>query len=314
MHNTIDTGAEFVVRPPLDFAWVELTNVCNLQCKHCYNSSSPFTSDRDLLSEEDYKSVIGEIRKTGCEKIQFIGGEPTLNKSLPVLIDTSRNLGFTFVEVFTNLIRLPEELLNNFSENQVSVATSFYSANSDTHDAITNSKGSQKRCAANIKRVLERGLQLRVGIILMEDNLEDYETTADFLRSLGVENIGFDHIRGVGRAKKSECNGMEELCGSCSGGIISIGPDGVVTPCNMSKAWPVGSVLDEPLDEIIASERLENVRRQIHETTSQNCQSESMLKMICDPKTCGPYSACCPSTQSCLPCAPNGCNPCFPQG
>lgn len=296
---------------PLDFVWLELTNRCNLQCVHCYAESSPTSGATDALGEQDYLNLIAQVYGLGCRKIQFIGGEPTLNASLPLLIQFARDIGFEFVEVFTNLIRLPDSLLAVFKQYDVAVATSFYSYDSQTHDRITRQVGSFRRTTANISRVLDAGLRLRAGIITMEENHADLQQTWEFLAQMGVQSIGTDHVREIGRACDSDSSSMSELCGSCAGNILTIGSDGVVAPCNMSKQWSVGSVLEQNLQDIVGSAKLSAVREQIRSAVPT---SEGGVHAVCDPKTCGPYSSCCPSTQSCFPCAPNGCTPCYPKG
>ena len=294
----------------LEFVWLELTNRCNLQCIHCYAESSPHSGKNDILTEQNYLDLIRQIHDLGCSNVQFIGGEPTLNRSLPRLIEETSYYKFDFVEVFTNLINLPEDLLQTFVKFNIAVATSFYSYNEKIHDAITTRQGSFKHTVANIKRVLKAGLRLRAGIIVMSQNENQLEETWHFLENLGIKHIGTDHIRNVGRANESGVCNMDELCGSCSENILSIGPDGLVAPCNMSKNWSVGSVLLSNLDEIVVSEKLLNVRQQIKD----HVRIQGAPHAICNPKTCPPYPSCCPSTQICNPCAPNGCSPCYPKG
>ena len=298
--------------PALDFVWMELTNRCNLRCVHCYAESTPYSGKQDLLTEEDYIRLIREVRSLGSQNLQFIGGEPTLNQSLPRLIQEAANCKFAFIEVFTNLIQLPEALLNTFVEYNVAVATSFYSHNPSIHDAITTHIGSFDRTVANMRRVLHAGLKLRAGIIVMDQNQEGVAETWKFLEELGVKNIGMDHLRRFGRGSETDVCDMGELCGSCAGNILSIGPDGLVAPCNMSKNWAVGSVLTNNLHEIVGSPELAEIRQKIGNSVKE--REKVVPQGICTPKTCGPYSSCCPSTQSCNPCAPNGCSPCYPKG
>lgn len=291
----------------LEFAWLELTNLCNLQCRHCYAESSPYSGDGDLLDESDYLRLINEIADLGCKQIQFIGGEPTLNRSLCRFLDEATSCHFDFIEVFTNLVQLNEPLLTQFQKHNVAIATSFYSYDASTHDAITTHPGSFNRTVSNIRRVIDSGLRLRVGIIQMDENREHLAQTRAFLQELGVSNIGTDHLRDFGRASSTnkECD-MGQLCGSCSGKILAIGPDGIVSPCTMSKAWSVGSVFDQSLAEISSSLKLNEIRQKIGEKT------KNAPLMICPPKTCNP--ACQPNTTQCYPCGPNGCNPCYPKG
>jgi MoaA/NifB/PqqE/SkfB family radical SAM enzyme len=296
----------------LDFVWLELTNRCNLRCVHCYAESAPTSGDDDVLDEEDYLALIEQIHGLGCRKLQFIGGEPTLNRSLPRLIAAAHARRFEFIEVFTNLTRISDTLLDTFRRFRVAVATSFYSHRPETHDGITGQPGSFDRTVRNMRRVLAAGLRLRVGVIEMDQNRADLAATRAFLETLGVQSIGGDRLRKIGRAADGFASDMRELCGSCAGNILTIGPDGLVAPCNMSKQWTVGSVLEQSLEEIVASPALSRVRTEIGASAVRSTGDHGAA--ICDPKTCGPYSFCCPSTQQCFPCAPNGCTPCYPNG
>src|SRR6266851_4169798 len=95
----------------LDFLWLELTSVCNLECVHCYAESGPYVRKGDDLSPERYAELIIEAAALGCEKVQFIGGEPTLHPALPRLIELASHEGYSFIEVYTNATRIQDPLL-----------------------------------------------------------------------------------------------------------------------------------------------------------------------------------------------------------
>lgn len=299
----------------LQFLWVELTNQCNLRCSHCYADSGPNTSARNALSSAQYRQVIFNAYEKGCREIQFIGGEPTLNPDLPALIELCLDLGYAFIEVFTNLTRLSDELLTCFKKNGVQVATSVYASDAEIHDSITHLAGSFSHTIRNIHRLSEAGIPIRAGIIEMQENAGRIESTTRFLKDLGVQKIGTDRVRHFGRGGTSQQGDMGELCGQCAQNILCVGSDGKVSPCIMSKLWSVGSLMDTRLDELIASPKLKKIRADIYDATIQRRKGESQesIHAICDPKTCGPYSTCTPTTGP-GPCAPSGCTPCFPKG
>jgi len=292
----------------LDFLWVELTNRCNLQCTHCYSESSPYSGTKDVLTSEDYLHLIDESFALGCRQIQFIGGEPTLNRSLPTFIKRASTVGYELIEVFTNLVSVSDALLKTFAKHRVSVATSFYSSKSFTHDLITRSVGSFARTTRNIERVLGAKIPLRVSVIGMDANAGEYEATVGLLKQMGVKDISYDQVRGFGRAQPQSACDMGDLCGQCATSVLAIGPDGVVAPCIMSKQWAVGSLLKESLSEIAKSAKLLNTRHQISRakaTIQAECQP------VCGPnrQQCGPE--CGPSKQ-CSPCGPNAGHKCTP--
>ncbi len=301
----------------LQFLWVELTNQCNLQCSHCYAESGPHTSGRNALSSTQYRQVIIDAYHAGCRQIQFIGGEPTLNPDLLTLIQLCSDLGYAFIEVFTNLTRLSDELVACFTQNGVHVATSVYASSAEIHDTITHLPGSFSRTVSNIRRLSDAKIPIRAGIIEMLENAGQVESTARFLNSLGVQKIGTDRLRHFGRGGTTRQGDMGELCGQCADNILCVGSDGKVSPCIMSKLWSVGSLLDTPFNELMTSAKLTGIRDEIYRATVQRLEEENgnqeNIHLICDPKTCGPYSTCTPTTGP-GPCGPSGCTPCFPKG
>ena len=311
--------------PKLDFLWLELTNRCNLRCVHCYAESGPNAQEGDRLTGDDYRRLIDEGKELGCEQIQFIGGEPTLNRELSALIQHARASGYSTVEIFTNLVHLSEPLLACWIEHNVSIATSFYSADADTHDRITQGPGSFWRTVANLERVVKTSLPLRAGIIEMEENAGHTDQAMDFLRAMGISKIGIDRLRKFGRAGIPETEAtVTELCGNCAGNTLCVGPDGRISPCIMSKAWSVGSVFDHPLSDIVRSDRLRMMRATIYRevveprnrlrTTGGTPASGEMVNCgPCNP-VCNPCNPWCAPGQLCVPCNPSGSEPCEPNG
>jgi MoaA/NifB/PqqE/SkfB family radical SAM enzyme len=290
--------------PNLSFLWLELTNQCNLQCVHCYAESSPWSTTNNVLTHDDYARLIREASALGCRSIQFIGGEPTLNKNLCDLIRLAKNESFEFIECYTNLTHLSEDLLSCYVENSVHIATSFYSLHEGVHDLITKVPGSYARTLRNIDLILRSGLYLRVGIIVMEENEGDIDATVQFMKERGIETVGTDRVRQFGRGSSDEGGApMSELCGSCWKGSLCVAPDGKVSPCIMSKSWSVGSIVEHSLSEVAGSDSLYNLRMEMCREAATRSTGESFEAASCDP--CEPR---------CNPrCSPN-CSPCYPHG
>lgn len=301
----------------VQFLWLELTNVCNLQCVHCYAESSPYRASDDLLGPGDYNDVLSTASRLGCKQVQFIGGEPTLNRNLPDLIAHARSLDYEFVEVFTNLTRLTPPLVDCFVEHGVRVATSVYSNRAEIHDEITKKRGSFDRTMRGIDAVLEARLPLRAGVITMPLNEDHVDETVAFLRERGVTEVGTDRVREFGRgSEESDDGSLANLCGNCAGSTLCVAPNGNVSPCIMSKAWSVGSILDTPLAEVVESDRLRDLRRRIYDKTiAPRERAKAEIHAQCDP-SCSPacYPSCVPAcSPSCAPSCQPSCSPsCFP--
>lgn len=312
------TSHESLKYAGLDFMWIELTSRCNLACIHCYAESSPKAGSSDTMKPKDYERVIREAAAQGCRKLQFIGGEPTLVRELPEYIELAKRLGVEHIEVFTNATFVTKDLLECFVRNQVHVATSFYSWNAGTHDAITTKRGSQQLTLNTLKRYISAGLRVRAGIILMDGNRDHAEKTADYLRESGVTQVGFDNIRPFGRGVKETKvpSNMRNLCGNCWKQRICISPTGEVSPCIMSKTWSVGSVHEASLEHILISPQLRDIRLKIDQATSERHHERRSGRSLvagcypdadCTPKeSCKPDDKCGPDT---APCHPDWCSP-----
>ena len=187
------------------FLWLELTNRCNLTCAHCYPESGPRPSRKDVLTTTDYKRLLEEAAALGCRAVQFIGGEPTLDRGLPELIMRARALRYEHVEVYTNGTVLPDTLLSCFVENRVSMVVPVYANDPDVHDAVTSRIGSHQRTISNLQRMVAAGLDVRIGLITMDVNKGRVDNAVAFLRGLGIENVRVDVTRSVGRGGSPPC-------------------------------------------------------------------------------------------------------------
>ncbi|MGH7883662.1 MAG: radical SAM protein, partial [Candidatus Dormibacteraceae bacterium] len=124
-----------IATSPLSFLWLEITGKCQLECVHCYAESGPHGS-HGRMESEDWMRVIDQAAELGAAAVQFIGGEPTLHPALPLLVRHALDRQLR-VEIFSNLVRVKPELWELFQLPQVQLATSYYSAAAEQHNAIT---------------------------------------------------------------------------------------------------------------------------------------------------------------------------------
>lgn len=299
----------------LNFLWLEITPSCNLHCKHCYTKSSPFLKDPEIV---DWYKVLVDARSLGCKMVQFIGGEPTYQSKLLDYIKTAYHLGYTFIEVYTNLTLMTDEFADEFVKYRVNVATSFYSAHEEIHDNITGVKGSFRMTVDGIKKVLSKKLTLRIGIVTTDLNKSDIDASRQFLLELGVDKnrIKVDRTRPVGRGENLtpyESLG-ETLCGKCGQGKLTVSWDGNCYPCVFSRMVHIGNISTRNLSEIVSSKELRDFRTFINNYKKKpsrlDCQpaSPSLSTEDCYPDNCDPNC-----TPSCDPnCEPETCSPCNP--
>ena len=74
----------------LDRIYLEITNVCNLDCTFCHKTSR----ERKFLSKEEFEALLAKIEGRSRYLFFHLMGEPTLHPLLPDFISAARKKGF----------------------------------------------------------------------------------------------------------------------------------------------------------------------------------------------------------------------------
>ncbi|MFA5259865.1 MAG: SPASM domain-containing protein, partial [Candidatus Omnitrophota bacterium] len=193
------------------------------------------------------------------------------------LIAYARNLGYEFIEVYTNATLIDDEMINFLAQEKVSCAISFYSHDKTIHDNITGVAGSQERTVETTQKLLAKEITIRAAIILSELNKQDLRDSIEYLqKTIGVPKVTWDYVRPIGRGAndfKAEephltqehemrFNGIDadtfkqrKQGNACLNHHLCVSPDGNVYPCIMGKDVLMGNVLDQTLQEIVSSDK-----------------------------------------------------------
>lgn len=89
-------------------ALIEVTQNCNLHCAFCFADAGKRTEKDPSIEKinEWYRSV---MKASGACNIQLSGGEPTLRDDLPEIIRSGKEIGFRFIQINTNGVRLAQD-------------------------------------------------------------------------------------------------------------------------------------------------------------------------------------------------------------
>ncbi len=245
-----------------DTLFLELLGTCNERCVHCYAESSP--QIRAALDRETCEAILDDAIELGFRRIQFTGGDPLLCRFLPELVARARPLAQR--EIYTNGLMLDDRLLDQLAPHAPSFAFSYYSHDPAIHDAVTRTPGSHRRTRAAIARVVARDLENRVGIIVLQDNVQDVDAAYADLQSLGVGLITVGATRNVGRGSAFAWKPRAELEGQGAGhrgaerygeGKLAVTYDGEVVPCIFNRRRVLGRVdRGRRLREVVADLQL----------------------------------------------------------
>ena len=125
----------------LDTLWFQVAGtLCNIECTHCFISSSPTNRSHAMLSLAEVEARLPEARALGVREYYFTGGEPFLNREMiPILAVTLKQGPAT---VLTNGMlltpRICEQLreLADGSEYSLDLRVSLDGFDRETHEAI----------------------------------------------------------------------------------------------------------------------------------------------------------------------------------
>lgn len=184
-------------------ALIEVTMRCNLQCNFCFASSGEARSqDPDLHKIEFlYKSV---LKAGGPYNIQLSGGEPTVRDDLPEIIRLGHAMGFHFIQVNTNGLRIGED--EEFVKELKSAGLdSIFLQFDGTHDVIYQKLRGKKLLATKIKAI-ENCKKYNLGVVLVPTlvpnvNVNNIGEMIDFAvkRLPTVRGIHFQPVSYFGR-------------------------------------------------------------------------------------------------------------------
>jgi len=170
---------------------LELTLHCNIRCTHCYNF------DRDLprpaspaeLSYPEILELLEELRRSGTLYLALTGGEALVHPRFWDILEEAAARRFV-ISVLSNGTLLTEDVCDRLTRYVAlaGISLSLYGARPETHDSITQVKGSFARTWAGARRLKERGAGVALKFIIMKANASE---VAEMIRSADEEGFPY---------------------------------------------------------------------------------------------------------------------------
>lgn len=176
------------------------TNRCNLNCLHCYSSS---TADRsnDELSTAEAKQLLSGLAEVNCPVVLFTGGEPLLREDLFELLAEAKRLNLR-TAISTNGTLIDSTTADRLAQAGVSYAGVSIDGDEEFHDKFRASKGSFKAALEGIESCKKAGIKTGLRFTVMKQNLLQIQFIFDLAATIGARRICFYHLIRTGRAKE----------------------------------------------------------------------------------------------------------------
>lgn len=182
---------------------VEVTQQCNLRCKHCYLESCP--ENNKTMSIENFRQLVSILKQNDVVNIELTGGEFFVNPNAYEILKLSIQ-NFTKVALLTNGTILDDKVLDLLTRNKdkVVLSISVDSVKASIHDDFRGLKGAHKRTCENIKRLTDNGIIVRMSSSISSINMWEIDKLADLSRRLGTSVFGFNDVESFGRGATIE--------------------------------------------------------------------------------------------------------------
>ncbi len=186
---------------PIHFM-VEITDFCNLRCRHCYRGSSP--DCENFFPVESLKRVFQQMRENGVTSVEITGGEPlTHPEFLEIMADAADK--FDQVAILSNgcLItpRVVEAIQQAACQTSIIIQIDLDGDNAQTHDNLRGVKGSFNRAKKALSLLSKTRAFIRVAMNVHDGNIHQIERVKDLAKSLGASMFSFSPILDIGRGE-----------------------------------------------------------------------------------------------------------------
>lgn len=178
---------------------VEITDLCNQGCQHCYNFWRQNAIKKEkILDEQQITKIISILAQKKVFGVVFTGGEPLLNdvtKSTTLRgIKEASKLNI-WPSVNTNLTTITKEDALRLKEaGVVSILTSILSFDPKTHNKIVQTPNSFERVIRGIKIVKSVKIPLSVSMVLLKMNSSHVYKTGELVSNLGVKSFNVTRV------------------------------------------------------------------------------------------------------------------------
>ena len=187
---------EFV---PYVISW-NLTQRCNLRCKHCYiDAGTPMPGE---LSTDEALHVLDEAAEVCREALLILsGGEPLLRPDLGALVAHAAALGMMVV-LGTNGTLLTVDRAQALAGRGLSgVGISLDSLVPSCHDAFRGVEGAWRAAIQGIEAAQRAGLDVQIQMTLTRDTLPEVPEVIRFSRQAGVRILTIFFLVCTGRGQ-----------------------------------------------------------------------------------------------------------------
>jgi AdoMet-dependent heme synthase len=210
MHNIPARGGLNFDETPFLAIW-EVTQSCDLACKHCRAAAQPIAHPDELTNAEG-KALIDQIAAMGVPIFVFTGGDPLKRKDVFELIRYAADKGVQVALTPSATPLLTREAIFKLKEaGLVRLGISLDGSTPEIHDAFRGLSGAYARTIQAIEWANEAGIPIQVHTTISRHNAHDLDGLCALFERLAIVMWNVFFLVPVGRGQLDALLSGEEF-------------------------------------------------------------------------------------------------------
>jgi AdoMet-dependent heme synthase len=189
----------------------EITQSCDLACKHCRAAAQPIAHP-DELTHEEGKALIDQIADMHIPIFVFTGGDPLKRKDLFELIRyaASKDVHVAVTPSATPLLTR-EAIFKMKDAGLVRLGISLDGSTPEIHDAFRGLPGAWARTIQAVEWANEAGIPIQVHTTVSRHNVHDLDNLCDLFEKLAIVMWNVFFLVPVGRGQLDDLLSGEQF-------------------------------------------------------------------------------------------------------
>jgi radical SAM protein len=210
MHNIPGRGGLNFDETPFLAIW-EVTQSCDLACKHCRAAAQPIAHPDELTNAEG-KALIDQIAEMHVPIFVFTGGDPLKRKDVFELIRYAADKGVQVAVTPSATPLLTREAMFQLKEaGLVRLGISLDGSTAEIHDAFRGLPGAWARTIQAIEWAKEAGIPVQVHSTISRHNVHDLDNLCALFEKLAIVMWNVFFLVPVGRGQLGDLLSGEEF-------------------------------------------------------------------------------------------------------
>jgi len=170
---------------------IELTNQCNLNCRHCFDNRH---GGYDEIPLPVVEKITRQASQHGFDTIVFTGGEPTLHRYFPQIVRCVYEAGYTFgfVSNGQNFIQVYPQI-KPFLDRLETITFSLDGATPNSHERLRG-HGAFTNLLKALSVCMAKSIPFTFNSVLTTYNRHEIQPLVDLAQQLGSSGVRFGQL------------------------------------------------------------------------------------------------------------------------